>query len=219
MVWRGFLGGMEEGYEEYWLGRAALGVPPQPGGMVAVPAIRGPAQGAWGPRAYPGDEAAATARWMPAAPPPPPPTGAQRESRTWLSAAEEVAAAGRAWVALAGDLVGLAFKLMVFGAVAWGLWVGLGAMAAGRAALATEEGARSTGRTLDAFLSALSAPALTARAGGWRPESARRRLRCPRCRRPGRAWVSWKTVWVVGPTALRAAAAWLGARPSSTGSS
>ena len=31
--------------------------------------------------------------------------------------------------------------------MAWGLWVGLGAVSAGREALATEEGARAAGRT------------------------------------------------------------------------
>ena len=82
--------------------------------------------------------------------------------RGWLAAAEETAAAGRAWVAFASDLVALAFKVLVLGAVAVAVWQGLGAVSAGKAAFGSEEGARSAGRTLNAFLSEFSAPALWA---------------------------------------------------------
>ena len=76
--------------------------------------------------------------------------------------AEQVAAECRVWVALARDLVGLVFQLLVLAAFAWCLWTYLDLVSAGRAALETEHGARDAGRTLDAFLSALSAPALGA---------------------------------------------------------
>ena len=67
-----------------------------------------------------------------------------------------------AWVAFAGDVVGLVFRLSVLAAFLWFLWTGMGAVADGRSAVRTEEGARSAGRTVDAFLGALSAPALAA---------------------------------------------------------
>ena len=87
----------------------------------------------------------------PPLPQPPPPRSSEPG---WLQAAENTAAAGRAWVSLAGDVVVLAFKLLVLGAVAWVLWHGCAFVAAGRAA--TEQEARDAGRTLDAFLGALS---------------------------------------------------------------
>ena len=80
--------------------------------------------------------------------------------RGWLAAAEETAAAGRAWVAFASDLVALAFKVLVLGAAAVAVWQGVGVALAGKAAFGTEEGARSVGRTLNAFLSEFSAAAL-----------------------------------------------------------
>ena len=67
-----------------------------------------------------------------------------------------------AWVALAGDVVSLVFRLSVLAAFLWLLWTGMGVVADGRSALRTEEGGRSAGRTVDAFLGALSAPALAA---------------------------------------------------------
>ena len=75
----------------------------------------------------------------------------------WYERAERVAAVGRAWIGLAREIIGMAFLLLVFGAFAWCLWTGFSVVAHG-----TEDGARNAGRTLDAFLSALSAPALGA---------------------------------------------------------
>ncbi len=72
----------------------------------------------------------------------------------------------RALVALVGDLVGLLFRLLVLAAFAWCLWQGLAVVADGREALQTEEGARRAGRTVDAFLSSLSAPALAVLGAG-----------------------------------------------------
>ncbi len=54
-------------------------------------------------------------------------------------------------------MIGIAFLLLVFGAFSWCLCAGFSAVAHG-----TEDGARNAGRALDAFLSALSAPALEA---------------------------------------------------------
>ena len=67
-----------------------------------------------------------------------------------------------AWVAFAGDVVSLVFRLSVLAAFLWFLWTGMGVVADGRSAVRTEEGARSAGRTVDAFLGVLSAPALAA---------------------------------------------------------
>ena len=79
-------------------------------------------------------------------PPPPPPLldhalqqqGPQgpvaTSQNTWLDRAERTAAACRAWVALAGDLVGLVFKLLVLVAFAWCLWTGPRVAADGKAA-------------------------------------------------------------------------------------
>ena len=123
------------GYADFWGGRGLYGAPP-------------PA-----PRAALGDQAE--------------PLEAQPERRapaptSRLQRAEQLAATCRTWVALGGDVVGLLFKLLVLGAFAFCFWTYLDLVKEERAALETEHGARNAGRTLDAFLSALSAPALGA---------------------------------------------------------
>jgi len=90
------------------------------------------------------------------------PTHANATQPSWLERTERAARACRTWVALAGDLVGLLFRLHVFGAAAWCMWTGIAIVGEARSALQTEEGARYAGRAVDAFLSALSAPALAA---------------------------------------------------------
>ena len=95
---------------------------------------------------------------QPALPPTPPqPRGGhehvERDRPSWIERC-------RAWVALVGDLVGLLFRLLALAAFAWCMWQGLAVVADGREALQTGEGARRAGRTVDAFLSSLSAPAL-----------------------------------------------------------
>ena len=118
------------GYAGFWGGRGLYGPPPP---LPALRAQAAPQEGEQGRRA-------------PSVTPS-------------LERAEQLAAACRAWVAFAGDVVGLLFRLLVLGAFAWCLWTYLDLVNEGRAALETEQGARNAGRTLDAFLSALSAPA------------------------------------------------------------
>ena len=109
-----------------------------------------------------------------AAPASPPPRNPNRDvpsnvntaQPSWLERTERAARACRTWVALAGDLVGLLFRLLVFGATAWCMWTGMAVVGEARSALQTEEGARYAGRAVDAFLSALSAPALAALGAG-----------------------------------------------------
>ena len=79
---------------------------------------------------------------------------------SWLDRAERGAAVAQAWVTLAEKVVGLLFKVLILVAVSCCVWGGLSVMAEGKATWQTEEGARSAGRTLNAFLSAFSAPAL-----------------------------------------------------------
>ena len=120
-------------YAAYWLGRAA---PPR--SLARLP-----------PATVPG---------APRGPPPPPNPATEGARSSWFACAEDAAAAGLVWVALAEKVVSLVLRLLVLGKVCWSLWVGFGAAAV--VGSATEEGARSTGRTLNAFLSELSAPAL-----------------------------------------------------------
>ena len=101
----------DEAFEAFWLGRARLGVPVPRGRP--LPATLGDAGGL---AVLPAPPPPAAGRGSGVQPRQPPTRG-----RGWLVAAEETAAAGRAWVALVGDLVALAFKLLVLGAVAWGL--------------------------------------------------------------------------------------------------
>ena len=122
-----------DGYAAFWGGRGLYGTPPP------VPAV--------GDRAGPheGEQESRAPRATPR-----------------LERAEQLSTTCRVWVALGGDVVGLLFKLLVLGEFAFCLWTYLDLVQEGRAALATEHGARSAGRTLDAFLSAVSAPALGA---------------------------------------------------------
>ena len=94
------------------------------------------------------------------------PTDANALQPSWLERTERSARACRAWVALAGDFIGLLFRVLVFGATAWVMWTGISVVGEARSALQTEEGARYAGRAVDAFLSALSAPALAALGAG-----------------------------------------------------
>ena len=120
-----------DGYAGFWGGRGLYGPPPPP------PALRD--------AAVPREDG----------------RGRQAPSETpRLVRAEQVAAACRVWVALARDLVGLVFQLLVLAAFSWCLWTYLDLVSAGRVALETEHGGRDAVRTLDAFLSAPSAPVL-----------------------------------------------------------
>ena len=79
---------------------------------------------------------------------------------SWLDRAERGAAVAQAWVTLAEKVVGLLFKVLILVAVSWCVWGGSSVVAEGKTTWQTKEGARSAGRTLNAFLSAFSAPAL-----------------------------------------------------------
>ena len=75
---------------------------------------------------------------------PPRPWAAPR--RSWLAGTEPAAHAGLAWVVFGSALVGLAFQVLVLGAVACGVWHLGGVLATGLEALRIEQGAREAGR-------------------------------------------------------------------------